>query len=155
MDSETQREFLTQIQADTEFLQTMKLVDYSLLIFIVKMEQKTNKEAESGKRLTPSNPLVVIENLKKPGFYYNVGIVHYLKRYDLNKAVENWMKRCIDKNLRSNKNNQKPVLYSSNFRHFMQRIADFDVREEHGSHDIEPKQTSKYKSETGMIMWSI
>jgi len=120
---ELHKTFLDQIKRDSEFLRSVKLIDYSLEIFIVNKEQAKN-EVHFSKDSTASNQLGSMENINEPGLYYNMEIIDYLQQpYNFKKKLE----RCVKK-IKGGTNRSwwylDPDIYSYQFIQFITQILE-------------------------------
>jgi len=118
---------LRQIEADSLFLRKMKLIDYSLMIFLVNKDQYRREQGSLHDEFITKNPLASLENSRDPGFSYNVGIVDYLQPYNLEKAFEKIMKKIKKLNLKLDTSSQEPIFYSERFIGFVRKIIGEDA----------------------------
>jgi len=118
---------LQQIEADSLFLRRMKLIDYSLMIFLVNKDQYRREHGNLEDEFITKNHLASLENTRDPGFFYNVGIVDYLQPYNFQKAFEKVMKKVKKLNFRLDTSSQEPVFYSERFLDFVQKIVEPEV----------------------------
>jgi len=117
-----------QIEADSLFLRSVKLIDYSFMVFFInkrKYIEVTGNVPEDG--FITKNQLASLEKLDMmgngTGIFYHVGIVDYLQPYNFNKFMEKLIKKVkkLDANLDTS--SQNPQVYSTRFINFIKKIA--------------------------------
>ncbi|CAK67984.1 unnamed protein product (macronuclear) [Paramecium tetraurelia] len=121
-----------QLEVDTLFLKSLGFMDYSLCLMIVDWQsfyqsQLSNEIQDEeliqkiiGQKLTrlqhcyPST----VQN----GFYYHIGIIDYLQKYNLQKITEKYAKKFMKLDSNLDTSSQNPYEYRKRFLIFLKRI---------------------------------
>jgi len=131
---ELKQQFLNQIDNDSLFFKKVKLIDYSIMVFVIDKGQYRRDMEELAKnsdgskvpndRFVAKNKLGVLENTEEPGIEYHVGIVDYLQPYTWGKFFEKVTKKVTKGNINLDTSSQDPKYYSERFIRFMHKIVE-------------------------------
>lgn len=119
------------LSKDIEFLKSQKLMDYSLLLGIVKFEDLRNNPDDNDTLKDDINELI-----KKGIFFwdqsfefgYIVGIIDYFQQYTFSKFLEKYAKRLIYCSCGLDTSSQSSGVYSQRFFNYMMKIFDMGPR---------------------------
>jgi len=121
---ELKEAFLSQIERDSLFFRSVKLIDYSFMVFIVDKKKAARERSLSvdGQNIGQES-FNSLANIKEEGLYYNVGIIDYLQPYNFKKAFERFMKRVRKLSPQLDTSSQDPEYYSGRFIRFITHIV--------------------------------
>jgi 1-phosphatidylinositol-4-phosphate 5-kinase len=119
------------LSKDIEFLKSQKLMDYSLLLGVVKFEDLRNNPDDNDTLKDDINELI-----KKGIFFwdqsfefgYILGIIDYFQQYTFSKFVEKYSKRLIYCSCGLDTSSQSSAVYSQRFFKYMTKIFDVGPR---------------------------
>jgi hypothetical protein len=95
-DAEAIKKFLYQ---DVEFLKSMELMDYSLLVTKLKLQQYANDQMKPIQAVLKENfwgKYHCVPSEKEPGIFYSFGVIDYLQEWNIKKNLEKTMKKLIN-----------------------------------------------------------
>lgn len=139
IDDKLKEKLLEILKKDSIFLKFHGLIDYSLLVFKIKKENRDENEKKNLKNLlSKSNYSSTFMNIfekekfnykilksmseKEEGVDYHIGIIDYLQLYDISKWVENKMKSIANPN--GDPSSQEAEYYQKRFMDYMKKIID-------------------------------
>lgn len=121
--SKSLREMLEQ---DADFLSSLRLMDYSLVIFIID-KKKITEELGGMPMSARYHELCSLDDTEDSDLVYNLAIIDYLQEYDCGKVLENRYKRskaavfkCV---WRLDISSQPPEVYARRFKSFVRNIV--------------------------------
>ena len=120
--------FLNVVQKDADFLQSLGLLDYSLMLYVIDKTLCTHQEKNgnnSGERENSSNKykLSCFESMKDD-VYYRVGIIDYLTEYGIKKKLEVFFKKLLALNPNRNISAQQPKFYAERFVDYVKNMIE-------------------------------
>lgn len=117
LDKQHRQNILATIKRDADFFLSHGLIDYSLIIGVVKRQlcdqESINRELEAG-----GYHLIATPN---PEIFYVIGIIDYLQLYTWGKAFERLFKRLKTCNPRLDTSSQPPEKYAARFFRFAEK----------------------------------
>ncbi|CDW88370.1 g-protein-coupled receptor family protein [Stylonychia lemnae] len=131
--SEELMDFFEQVKKDTSLLRAFNLMDYSLLLVIIRADSVSERD----KRLK-WNPYFF--KTKNQSFLITMGIIDYLQIYDLSRTIQGKAQRIISQ-LRNKQNQQvscvNPLEYFSRFNQGLTKI--FSVGKDQDLNEMDEK----------------
>lgn len=127
LSDQTHREMLGLMYLDVSFFRKSKVIDYSLIIAVVRMTDLEENYSEAERNIHRQQ----IDNLmEKKMFFmdshlefgYLVGIIDYFQLFTLNKAMEKYIKILVNCKLGLDTSSQPPEKYAERFMNYMQEI---------------------------------
>ncbi len=124
-DAGKKEDIVRQIKRDAEFLRRNGIMDYSLLLIIIKMPSATEQGLTQAKALKNykyieqldtllSNYYAVLRSPSK-SFIYILGIIDYLQQWDIQKQGEKGIKEYLNPEERGKYSAIPPREYSARF----------------------------------------
>jgi len=120
---ELKEDFIAQIEKDSMFFRSVKLIDYSFMVFLVNKRKAQRERSLSVDANVSQESKNSLENIRELGVYYNVGIIDYLQEYNFKKAFERFMKRLRKLSPQLDTSSQDPNYYSQRFIRFITNLV--------------------------------
>ena len=116
IEHELRERFREVVEADSNFLKNLNIVDYSLLVVKVKWARPPlNPEFWGVLQRMPA-----VGHGAQEGVYYHIGIIDILQRWDIQKNVEKWWKKLLGK---KDISAEGPKKYQTRFVHYIRQIT--------------------------------
>jgi len=117
-------ELLETLKKDVEFLESMRLMDYSLSLYCVNKKKcchlKKIEENCEGEKKCFGECISMFEDPENDEVYYKVGIIDYLTRFGLKKRLEIFFKKLLALDPNHNISAQNPNTYAQRFISFVE-----------------------------------
>lgn len=114
------------LEKDSEFFMKRKLIDYSLIVFVIDKKKYFDDLEKEGKNTKTfflnKKEMLSLRSLKEPGVFYHIGIIDYLQPYNFQKYFEKNFKKIIKADKDLNTSSQDPKTYKERFCKFMKEI---------------------------------
>ena len=120
----------TQLKSDSQFLKSLGLLDYSLLLAVEKLKDKEEKIVMNHNKGCSRNRHRFVSTCGN--YVYHLAVIDMLTRFNLNKRMESYYKVHIKNNKEELVSCVNPDLYSRRFYKFLSKdvIINEDVEKE-------------------------
>ena len=119
------------MKKDVNFLQSKRLIDYSLLIIVIKKKKEeikpfkykdvSLKNHKNNRNNNSESNYSSLRSSKNDEILYKFGIIDYLQVYNVKKKVEEFGKKFLNFDANLNISCQDPITYSNRFYNFIQQ----------------------------------
>lgn len=123
LESDSYRFLQTNIGADVHFFESLKIIDYSLIVIVVD-KNSLGEEFFYEQFELENNHIIETENY--PNIAYFIGIIDYFQHFDLGKRSERFAKRLTRCNCNLETSTQPPKKYAARF---MREMKKYFVRQ--------------------------
>jgi hypothetical protein len=127
LSNEVHRELLNLMYEDVSFFRKSRVIDYSLIIAVVKMTDIEENYNEDERHLIKQQINILMEKKmffmdSQLEFGYLVGIIDYFQKFTIGKALEKYMKILVNCKLGLDTSSQPPEKYALRYIKYMQEI---------------------------------
>jgi len=127
LSNEVHRELLNLMYEDVSFFRKSRVIDYSLIIAVVRMTDIEENYNEDERHLIKQQINILMEKKmffmdSQLEFGYLVGIIDYFQKFTIGKALEKYMKILVNCKLGLDTSSQPPEKYALRYIKYMQEI---------------------------------
>lgn len=115
----TRDNLISRIQADVDFFQKHKIIDYSLIVAVVDLLVMPAESLDQHITTQGAHTLLSADGR----FLYQLGIIDYFQLFTFKKMTERWLKRTRHCNCDLETSSQPPYRYGVRFVEFVKKIV--------------------------------
>ena len=119
------------LEKDVEFLSSLDLLDYSLILFVVDKSSCLDKDAmdvamqgKPEEKPDPNQPFRSLFDSTEENVCYKIGIIDYLTEFGIKKKLEIFFKKLFAMNPNHNISAQRPKVYGDRFLKYVNSIIE-------------------------------